>query len=91
MKILRAKLVELAEREADAALAAEVGEKKKIEWGSQIRSYVLAPYRMVKDHRTSFEIGDADRVLDGDLDGFIRAALTSLADGGGETADEVAG
>jgi peptide chain release factor 2 len=91
MKILRGKLVELAEREADAAMAQEVGEKKKIEWGSQIRSYVLAPYRMVKDHRTSFEIGDADRVLDGDLDGFIRAALTYQADPGGETADEAAG
>ena len=91
MKILRAKLVELAEREADEAMAQEVGEKKKIEWGSQIRSYVLAPYRMVKDHRTSFEIGDADRVLDGDLDGFIRAALTSQAGNGGETSDEVAG
>jgi len=91
MKILLAKLVELAEREAQEALAQEVGEKKKIEWGSQIRSYVLAPYRMVKDHRTSFEIGDADRVLDGDLDGFIRAALTSEAVDGRETGDEVAG
>ena len=87
MKILRGKLVELAEREADEAMAQEVGEKKKIEWGSQIRSYVLAPYRMVKDHRTAFEIGDADRVLDGDLDGFIRAALTSRAGG----VDEAAG
>lgn len=89
MKILRAKLVKLAEREAEDAMAQEVGEKKKIEWGSQIRSYVLAPYRMVKDHRTLFEIGDADRVLDGDLDGFIRAMLTSQAGdrretGGGE-------
>ena len=61
--------------------AEEVGEKKKIEWGSQIRSYVLAPYRMVKDHRTGFEVGDADRVLDGDLDGFIRAFLTQRARG----------
>jgi len=91
MKILRAKLVKLAEREAEEAMAQEVGEKKKIEWGSQIRSYVLAPYRMVKDHRTTFEIGDADRVLDGDLDGFIRAALTSQAGNGSETADEVTG
>jgi peptide chain release factor 2 len=91
MKILRAKLVELAEREAEAAMAQEVGEKKKIEWGSQIRSYVLAPYRMVKDHRTAFEIGDADRVLDGDLDGFIRAALTSLADENRDEAEEGTG
>ncbi len=75
MQILRAKLYDLARREAEEKMAQEVGEKKKIEWGSQIRSYVLAPYRMVKDHRTSFEVGNADRVLDGDLDGFIRSAL----------------
>ncbi len=75
MRILRSKLYDLAEREAEERMAKELGEKKKIEWGSQIRSYVLAPYRMVKDHRTGHEIGDADRVLDGDLDGFIRAEL----------------
>jgi peptide chain release factor 2 len=51
------------------------GEKKKIEWGSQIRSYVLQPYRMVKDHRTGHEMGNADAVLDGDLDGFIESYL----------------
>ena len=77
MSILRAKLADRAREEAEAKLAKEVGDKKKIEWGSQIRSYVLAPYRMVKDHRTGHEVGDADRVLDGDLDGFIRAFLTS--------------
>jgi peptide chain release factor 2 len=76
MKILRAKLYDLAQREADERMAQEVGEKKKIEWGSQIRSYTLAPFRLVKDHRTGFEVGNADRVLDGDLEGFIRAALT---------------
>jgi peptide chain release factor 2 len=75
MQILRAKLYDLARREAEAKMAHEVGEKKKIEWGNQIRSYVLAPYRLVKDHRTGFEMGDADRVLDGDLDGFIRSML----------------
>jgi peptide chain release factor 2 len=75
MSVLRAKLAEEARRDAELKMAAEVGEKEKIEWGSQIRSYVLAPYRMVKDHRTHFEVGDADRVLDGDLDGFIRRAL----------------
>jgi len=80
MKILRSKLVELAEREAEERMEQEVGETKSIEWGSQIRSYVLAPYRMVKDHRTSFEVGDADRVLDGDIDGFIRSALTHRAE-----------
>jgi peptide chain release factor 2 len=78
--ILRAKLYDLAQRKAEEEMAAEIGEKKKIEWGSQIRSYVLAPYRMVKDHRTSFEVGNADRVLDGDLDGFIRAALMAQRD-----------
>jgi peptide chain release factor 2 len=78
MQILRAKLFDLARREAEEKMAQEVGEKKKIEWGSQIRSYVLAPYRMVKDHRTGFEMGNADAVLDGDLDGFIRAALATL-------------
>ncbi|HXV75049.1 MAG TPA: peptide chain release factor 2 [Candidatus Polarisedimenticolaceae bacterium] len=79
--ILRAKLYDLAQREAEARLAAEVGEKKKIEWGSQIRSYVLAPYRLVKDHRTNHEVGNADRVLDGDLDDFIRAALMAQREG----------
>jgi peptide chain release factor 2 len=75
--ILRAKLFDLARRAAEEKMAAEVGEKKKIEWGSQIRSYVLAPYRMVKDHRTNHEVGNADRVLDGDLDAFIRSTLMS--------------
>lgn len=84
MSVLRAKLYDLAQREADEKMAREVGEKKKIEWGSQIRSYVLAPYRMVKDHRTGFEVGDADRVLDGDLDGFIRRALVSMRGTGGD-------
>jgi peptide chain release factor 2 len=75
MTILRAKLLDRARKDADEKMSQEVGEKKKIEWGSQIRSYVLAPYRLVKDHRTGVEVGDADRVLGGDLDGFIRAAL----------------
>lgn len=82
MQILRAKLYDRARDEADARLQQEVGAKKKIEWGNQIRSYVLAPYRMVKDHRTQFEMGDADRVLDGDLDGFIRAWLVSGREAG---------
>jgi peptide chain release factor 2 len=82
MQILKAKLLDLARKEADERMAQEVGEKKKIEWGSQIRSYVLAPYRLVKDHRTGTEIGDADRVLDGDLDEFIRAALAGAREPG---------
>jgi peptide chain release factor 2 len=86
MSVLRAKLYDRARREAEERMAAEVGEKKKIEWGSQIRSYVLAPYRMVKDHRTGFEMGDADRVLDGDLDGFIRRALVTMRTGNGQGA-----
>ena len=77
MNILKAKLYERERQLQEEAMAKEVGEKSSIEWGSQIRSYVLAPYRMVKDHRTSHEVGDADKVLDGDLDGFIRAALAS--------------
>jgi peptide chain release factor 2 len=82
MSVLRAKLYDLARRQAEEKMAQEVGERKKIEWGSQIRSYVLAPYRLVKDHRTDFEMGDADRVLNGDLDGFIRRALAISRDGG---------
>ena len=75
MKILRARLYEHARREREEKMAAIEGAKKEIAWGSQIRSYVLHPYRMVKDHRTGVEIGDVDRVLDGDLDGLIEAEL----------------
>ncbi|HET6346756.1 MAG TPA: peptide chain release factor-like protein, partial [Myxococcota bacterium] len=75
MKMLRAKLFELELRKQAEEKAKITGEKKSIEWGSQIRSYVLQPYRMVKDHRTGHEIGNADAVLDGDLDGFIEAYL----------------
>ena len=81
MQILRAKLYDRARQEAEAKMSKEIGEKKKIEWGSQIRSYVLAPYRLVKDHRSGHEMGDTDRVLDGDLDGYIRAALAVLRSG----------
>jgi len=77
MKQLKARLyeVELEKKEVEAASLA--GDKKDIAWGSQIRSYVLHPYRMVKDHRTGYEVGNADRVLDGDLDDFIEAYLLS--------------
>ncbi len=74
-KLLRAKLFELELRKKEEERAKRAGVKKKIEWGSQIRSYVLQPYRMVKDHRTGFEMGNTDAVLDGDLDGFIEAYL----------------
>lgn len=77
MKVLRARLYEQEMEKRRAAKEAVEANKKKIEWGSQIRSYVLHPYKMVKDHRTDFEMGDAERVLDGDLDGYIQAYLLS--------------
>jgi peptide chain release factor 2 len=84
MAMLRAKLLERKERERQQEIAAEKGEAQDVNFGSQIRSYVLHPYTMVKDHRTDFEMGDANRVLDGDLDGFVRAYLLQTArDGGG--------
>ena len=73
MAMLRSKLVERAERERQEEIARERGEAQDVNFGSQIRSYVLHPYTMVKDHRTDFEVGSAERVLDGDLDGFVRA------------------
>ncbi len=75
MKMLRAKLVELEERRREEALAKERGEAQDVGWGSQIRSYVLHPYTMVKDHRTNVEAGNAQGVLDGNLDDFVRAEL----------------
>lgn len=77
MKQLKSRLyaLEVRKKEEEAAVFSE--DKKEIGWGSQIRSYVLHPYRMVKDHRTSFEVGNTDAVLDGDLDGFIEAYLLS--------------
>lgn len=73
MKILKAKLYELEERKRAEKLKELHEEKKEIAWGSQIRSYILQPYRLVKDHRTGYEIGDVEAVLDGELDGFIWA------------------
>ena len=75
MKVLLSKLVERRERDRQEELARERGETLDVNFGSQIRSYVLHPYTMVKDHRTNHEMGDAQRVLDGDLDGFVRAEL----------------
>ncbi len=79
MKVLRARLFELERRKKEEELAKLRGPKKDISWGNQIRSYVLQPYRLVKDLRTDHEVGDADRVLDGDLDGFIEAYLQQQA------------
>jgi peptide chain release factor 2 len=81
MKVLRARLFELERRKKEEELAKIKGPKKDISWGNQIRSYVLQPYRMVKDLRTGYEVGDADRVLDGDLDPFIEAFLKQQAKG----------
>jgi peptide chain release factor 2 len=79
MAMLRAKLIERSERERQEEISRERGEAQDVNFGSQIRSYVLHPYTMVKDHRTDFEVGNADRVLDGDLDGFVRAWLEAGA------------
>jgi peptide chain release factor 2 len=79
MKMLESKLIELEERKRREEIAKEKGEAMDVGWGSQIRSYVLNPYTMVKDHRTDFEMGDTTRVLDGDLDGFVRAYLLKAA------------
>ena len=75
MKILRARLYRLEEQKREDELRKLYGEKGEIAWGNQIRSYVLQPYQMVKDHRTNYETGNTDAVLDGDLDAFIEAYL----------------
>jgi peptide chain release factor 2 len=75
MRVLRARLLEIKQREQEEQLAELRGEYQKVEWGSQIRSYVLHPYQMVKDHRTEYETGNTQAVLDGDIDGFIEAYL----------------
>lgn len=77
-RMLRARLAELKERERQEQMGDIKGELKKIEWGSQIRSYVFQPYTMVKDHRTGYEMGDIDAVMDGDLEGFVTAYLQKL-------------
>jgi peptide chain release factor 2 len=79
MAMLRAKLLEQRERERQEEIAREKGEAQDVNFGSQIRSYVLHPYTMVKDHRTGHEMGDVQRVLDGDLDGFVRSYLLTAA------------
>jgi peptide chain release factor 2 len=79
MDMLRSKLAERAERERREEIAKARGEAQNVNFGSQIRSYVLHPYTMAKDHRTDFEMGDVNRVLDGDLDGFVRAYLLKAA------------
>ena len=82
MTMLRAKLIEREEQRRREELAREKGEAQDVGWGSQIRSYVLHPYTKVKDHRTNVEVGNAQAVLDGDLDEFVRAELLRRANGG---------
>ncbi len=79
MAMLRAKLLERRERERQEEIAREKGEAQDVNFGSQIRSYVLHPYTLAKDHRTGHEMGDVQRALDGDLDGFVRAYLLKSA------------
>lgn len=77
MKMLKAKLLELKEREQKEKIEDLKGVQMEIAWGSQIRSYVFCPYTLVKDHRTNYEMGDVDGVMDGELDGFINAYLSN--------------
>jgi peptide chain release factor 2 len=88
MKVLKARLFDLKMKEQAAKLEQISGEKRDIAFGSQIRSYVLQPYQMVKDHRTKLQVGDPDRVLNGDLDPFIKTYLMKKASG---TLDAAAG
>jgi len=88
MKVLKARLFELEIQKREEELDKLKGPKKDNSWGSQIRSYVLQPYRMVKDLRTGHEVGNTDRVLDGDIDGFIEAFLHWQAQGGGAVAGD---
>jgi peptide chain release factor 2 len=81
MKVLKARLYDMKLKEQQAKLEQLGGAKKDIAWGSQIRSYVLQPYQMIKDHRTRYQVGDVQRVLDGDLDEFIKTYLMQKASG----------
>ena len=79
MKMLISKLVEIKEREHLDKIEDIKGVQKEIAWGSQIRSYVFMPYTLVKDHRTGYENGNINAVMDGDLDGFINAYLKAAS------------
>ena len=75
MKMLKSKLLDLKEKEQKEKIEDLKGEQKDIAWGSQIRSYVFCPYTMVKDHRTNYEVGNVQSVIDGDLNGFMESFL----------------
>ena len=81
MKVLRSRLFDRKMKEQQARLEEIGGEKREIAFGSQIRSYVLQPYQMIKDHRTKMDVGDVNRVLGGDLDGFIKTYLMQKSSG----------
>jgi peptide chain release factor 2 len=85
MKVLRARLYDLRRREQQERIDAMHDEKKDIAFGSQIRSYVFQPYRLIKDHRTKVEVGDVDRVMDGDIEPFIKSFLLSRRKNGDQT------
>ena len=78
MKMLKSKLLDLKEKEHKETIEELKGVQMDIAWGSQIRSYVFCPYTMVKDHRTNYEVGNVEAVMNGDLDGFMEAYLKSI-------------
>jgi peptide chain release factor 2 len=82
MQMLKSRLYEIELQKRNALKDAANSSKKKIEWGSQIRSYVFHPYKMIKDHRTDYEVGNVQPVMDGELDGFVKAYLMSEKDAG---------
>ena len=84
MKVLAARLFEIKQQEAEASRQKLKGEHKEIAWGSQIRTYTLNPFTLIKDHRTNLEIGNANAVLDGNLDDFIHAYLNLTSCQGAE-------
>ena len=79
MKVLKARLYMLEQQKRDQQVAKLYGDKGEIAWGNQIRSYVMQPYQMVKDHRTDLQIGNVNAVLDGDIEGFIESYLRHRA------------
>ena len=79
MKMLKSKLLELKEQEQKERIEDLKGIQKEIAWGSQIRSYVFCPYTLVKDHRTNYEVGNVEAVMDGNLNGFIESYLKAIS------------
>jgi peptide chain release factor 2 len=88
MKVLKSRLYMLEQQKRDAEVAKLYGDKGEIAWGNQIRSYVMQPYQMVKDHRTDHQVGNVDAVMDGDLDGFIESFLRHRAKAGLKDAEK---